>query len=407
MLSRNLAMLFYLKKRSGYVSGLMPIYLRITVNGERFEISTKRDCEPEKWNNGTGRRIGTREDTRILNAYLDTLQFKVHEIQREMIEAGVTVTANNLKNRLNGVKEKSKDILEVFRDHNDKLASMVGGYYALGTLGRYRTTYDHASAFIKWKYNASEFDINELDYDFISEFEFWLKTSKNLSHNTAIKYLTNFKKIVIICIKKGWLIRDPFIAFKMTIRDVNREALTPVDLQNISNKNLGNQRLEQVRDIFIFCCYTGLAYADVLKLKRSEIIVGVDGGKWLSIKRQKTDTPSRIPILPMAQIVLDKYSDDPYCNARDKLLPVLSNQKMNSYLKEIGDVCGINKAITFHLARHTFATTVTLTNGVPIESVSKMLGHRNIKTTQQYAKVIDNKISNDMARLRGILANEK
>ena len=218
-----------------------------------------------------------------------------------------------------------------------------------------------------------------------------------------MKYLTNFKKIVTICIKKGWLVRDPFSNFQISLRKVNREALTPVELQNISNKDLGNPRLEHVRDIFIFCCYTGLAYADVYKLKRSEIIGGVDGEKWLSIKRQKTDAPSRIPILPMAQIVFDKYACHPECIAKDKVLPVLSNQKMNSYLKEIGDVCRINKPITFHLARHTFAMTVTLTNGVPIESVSKMLGHRNIKTTQHYAKIVDKKISDDMARLRGIL----
>lgn len=200
--------------------------------------------------------------------------------------------------------------------------------------------------------------------------------------------------------------RDPFVNYQITLKEVNREALTPAELQTISNRDFDNLRLEHVRDIFIFCCYTGLAYADVYKLKRSEIVDGVDREKWLSIKRQKTDTPSRISILPMAQIVLDKYTGFAECIAKDRLLPVLSNQKMNSYLKEIGDVCRIKKVITFHLARHSFATTVTLNNGVPIENVSKMLGHRNIKTTQQYAKIVDKKVSDDMARLKGILANQ-
>jgi len=406
MLSRNLTTLFYLKKRSGYLKGALPIYLRITVNGERFEISTKRECEPEKWNSVSGRKNGTREDARVLNSYLDSMQLKVYDIQKQMLENNIELTAEKLRNRINGVSDKSKDILEIFQDHNDKLALMVGSDYALGTLGRYKTSYDHTKAFIEWKYKTSEFDINQLDYEFISEYAFWLKSEKCLGHNTAMKYLTNFKKIVIICVKKGWLMRDPFSNFQISLREVNREALTPVELQNISNKDFDNQRLEHVRDIFIFCCYTGLAYADVFKLKRSEIIDGVDGEKWLSIKRQKTDTPSRIPILPMAQIVLDKYASSPECVTKDKLLPVLSNQKMNSYLKEIGDVCRINKVITFHLARHTFATTITLTNGVPIESVSKMLGHRNIKTTQHYAKIVDKKISDDMARLRKVLITQ-
>ncbi|MGN7888409.1 site-specific integrase [Dyadobacter sp. 22481] len=406
MLSRNLTTLFYLKKRSGYVKGVLPIYLRITVNGERFEISTKRECEPEKWNSVSGRKNGTREDARMLNSYLDSMQLKVYDIQKQMLENNNELTAEKLRNRINGVSDKSKDILEIFQDHNDKLALMVGSDYALGTLGRYKTSYDHTKAFIEWKYKTSEFDINQLNYEFISEYAFWLKSEKCLGHNTAMKYLTNFKKIVIICVKKGWLMRDPFSNFQISLREVNREALTPVELQNISNKDFENQRLEHVRDIFIFCCYTGLAYADVFKLKRSEIIDGVDGEKWLSIKRQKTDTPSRIPILPMAQIVLDKYASSPECVTKDKLLPVLSNQKMNSYLKEIGDVCRINKVITFHLARHTFATTITLTNGVPIESVSKMLGHRNIKTTQHYAKIVDKKISDDMARLRKVLITQ-
>lgn len=406
MLSRNLTTLFYLKKRSSYVKGPLPIYLRITVNSERFEISTKRECEPEKWNSAMGRKNGTKEDARVLNSYLDSMQLKVYEIQRQMLEAEIELNAENLRNRINGVSDKFKDVLQVFRDHNDKLARMVGSDYALGTLGRYKTSYDHTKSFIECKFKVSEFDINKLDYDFISEYAFWLKTEKHLGHNTAMKYLTNFKKIVIICVKKGWLLRDPFANFQIKLREVNREALTPIELQNISNKDFDNQRLEHVRDIFIFCCYTGLAYVDVFKLKHSEIIDGVDGEKWLSIKRQKTDTPSRIPILPMAQIVVDKYADSPECIAKDKLLPVLSNQKMNSYLKEIADVCGIKKVITFHLARHTFATTVTLTNGVPIESVSKMLGHRNIKTTQHYAKIVDKKVSDDMVRLKKVLANQ-
>lgn len=202
MLSRNLTTLFYLKKRSGYVRGPLPIYLRIATNGERFELSTKRECEPEKWNSVTGRKNGTREDARVLNSYLDSMLLKVYDIQRQILEANIELSAEKLRNRINGVSDKSKDILEVFRDHNEKLARMVGSDYALETLGRYKTSFDHTKAFIEWKYKTTEFDINKLDYDFISEYEFWLKTEKQLGHNTAMKYLTNFKKIVFICVKK-------------------------------------------------------------------------------------------------------------------------------------------------------------------------------------------------------------
>jgi integrase len=215
-----------------------------------------------------------------------------------------------------------------------------------------------------------------------------------------MKYLVYFKKIVLICVKNGWLARDPFFAFSMAKQEVDRRPLDEYELRAVEMKKFKNERLQKVRDIFLFCCYTGLSYVDVQKLKRSEIIDGFDGRKWLSIKRQKTDTPSKIPLLAVPLQILDRYSDHIQCISQDRLLPVMTNQRMNSYLKEIADVCGIERNITFHLARHTFATTVTLSNNVPIESVSKMLGHKDLRTTQHYAKIVDKKVSNDMEDLR-------
>src|SRR5690606_7001326 len=339
---------------------------------------------------------------RLLNNYLETLQAKVFEVRRQLIESDIPITAEAIKTKLTGTGDKPNLILEVFQAHNDQLTKLIGIDYARGTLKRYETCLAHTRNFIQWKYNADDLDITKLDYDFISDYEFWLKTIRKCDHNTTMKYLANFKKIVLICVKKGWLVRDPFYAYKMSKREVDRQALTSTELTRISLKEFGTERLAQVRDIFVFCCYTGLAYVDVYKLKRSEIIEGIDGGNWITIKRQKTDSPSRIPLLPPALAILKKYEDHPQVIGQDRLLPVLSNQKMNSYLKEIADVCGINKAITFHLARHTFATTVTLSNGVPIESVSKMLGHSNIRTTQLYAKVVDKKISEDMMKIKAL-----
>ncbi|TLV01429.1 site-specific integrase [Dyadobacter luticola] len=405
MLTKSFTLLFYLKKRNNYAKGELPIYMRLTVDGQRIEISTKRKCEPEKWNSSAGRKNGVKEDVKSLNAYLDTLQSKVYDVHRQLIEAGKTITAESVKNVLVGSAVKPKMILEIFYEHNDKMSKLVGTDFAPGTLERYKTSYEHTKEFIRYKYRTDDLEIDKLDYDFIADYEFWMKAVRKCSHNTTMKYLSNFKKISLLCIKRGWLPRDPFHAYKMTKHEVDRQALTGPELQLITNRDFGQGRLAQVRDIFLFCCYTGLAYADVFKLKRSEIIDGSDGEKWVVIKRQKTDSASRIPLLPQALLIVAEYNEHPQCINQDRLLPVLSNQKMNSYLKEISDLCGITKAITFHLARHTFATTVTLTNGVPIESVSKMLGHRNIKTTQLYAKIVDKKIGDDMRKLKEVLGN--
>jgi integrase len=232
------------------------------------------------------------------------------------------------------------------------------------------------------------------------DFEFFLRSERKCANNSAVKYIRNFGKIIRICIANRWLTYDPFLNYKNKIKTVDRFFLTNRELQEISDRNLATDRLTQVRDIFLFCCFTGLAYADVKNLRKWDIVTGIDGEKWITIKRQKTDTSSRIPLLPAATTLIQRYAEHPQCESSGRVLPVLSNQKMNAYLKEIADICAINKPITFHIARHTFATTVTLLNGVPIESVSKMLGHTNIQTTQHYAKILDIKVGADMAILK-------
>jgi site-specific recombinase XerD len=251
-----------------------------------------------------------------------------------------------------------------------------------------------------WKYKVSDIDIRKIDHEFITGYEFYLKTECNCAQNTAIKYIKNLGKIIHICLANGWLQKDPFIKYKGKVTEVERTFLSQEEIDAIFNKEFVTERLNQVRDIFLFSCFTGLAYSDVKKLSRKNIGLGIDGDQWIFINRTKTDTRSNIPILPIASAILDKYKDYPQAVNQDKLLPILSNQKMNAYLKEIADVCGINKILTFHIARHTFATTITLSNGIPIESVSKMLGHKNLKTTQHYAKILDLKVSNDMQILK-------
>lgn len=343
---------------------------------------------------------GKGDEVKAFNAYLDTLQQKVFEAKRKLLELDKPLSCESLKTSLHGRETIVKRlVLEIFARHNEQMEALVPREYAPGTLERYQTSLRHTRDFIRWKYKQEDMDINKLDYEFIEEYAFWLKSKHKCAHNTTMKYLSNFRKIINKCIRSGWLVRDPFMGFNMSKREVDRTALTEKELQALSAKYFTIRRLEAVRDIFLFSCYSGLAYADVQKLKRSEIITGVDGMLWIVSRRQKTDAPARIPLLPLALTIIDKYRNDEECKAKELALPVLSNQKMNAYLKEIADLCGITKTLTYHIARHTFATTVTLSNGVPIETVSKMLGHRNLKTTQHYAKILDHKISQDMKHL--------
>ena len=399
----RLSILFYGKKAKTTREGLMPIYLRVTIGGKRFETSTHRYVQPEKWSVGASRVKGNSADARTINTYLDSLLGKVYSYQQELISESKAINISNFSVKWSGEKQKPVQLLEVFDRHNEQLKELLGNGYAPATLTKYKTTRQYTEKFIQWKYKEKDINLISLDYEFISEFEFWLKTQKKCAHNTTMKYLINFKKVVLIGVKKGWIPKDPFAAYKMTRENVNRSALSEKELSRIAGKDFKNTRLNQVRDIFVFCCYTGLAYIDVSKLSSKNIIDGYGGEKWLKINRQKTDSQSRIPLLATALKILKSYEDHPQCQNTGTLLPVLSNQKMNSYLKEISDLCRINKPITFHLARHTFATTVTLTNGVPIESVSKMLGHSSIKTTQIYAKIVDKKISEDMNLLNAKL----
>ena len=291
-------------------------------------------------------------------------------------------------------------LLEIFQEHNDKVESLIGKDFSAGTAERYRTCKKHVAEFIKKKYNQNDIHVQDVNHQFINGFEYYLKTTRKCAHNSAIKYITNFKKIIRIAHANDWIDKDPFLHWKGKLKIVEREFLTQEEIQKIIDKELRMERLDQVRDIFIFCCFTGLAYADVKKLTKDDVVIGVDGEQWVKTRRTKTDTRSNIPILPIAQTIIEKYKDNELMKIKNVVLPVLTNQKMNAYIKEIADLCGITKNLTFHLARHTFATTVTLSNGVPIESVSKMLGHTNLKTTQHYAKILDMKVSKDMEILR-------
>ncbi len=406
MVEVSFSILFYVKKPKGYEKGDMPVYMRITVNGVPKEITTKQYCHPDRWNPQAQRARGTNEESKTVNCTLDALERQVHEARIKLMDAGTVITADALKQALTGKGEKVYNLVAIFEEHNKQVKALVGIDYAPATLTKYTTTLEHLRAFIAHSYDgATDIDIQRLSYDFINAFSFWVKTVKKCNHNSTIKHISNLRKIVNHCLKSGWLQKDPFLGFTMSKKPGVREFLTDAELEALTRKDFAIERLSVIRDIFLFSCYTGLAFIDVFQLTPQDIATGIDGKQWIFTARQKTATPSRIPLLPPAKVILEKYKEHPKCINENKVLPVISNQKMNAYLKEIADLCSIRKTLTFHIARHTFATTVTLSNGVPIETVSKMLGHSSIKMTQHYAKILDKKVSEDMLLLENRLLN--
>ena len=395
-----ISILFYLKRVKVNAQGLAPIFQRITINGRRLENSTGKFVEPDKWHSEMSKMKGTSEEARSINGHLDNLKSKILNLEKNLIKKDIPVNFESFKNELSGKKERERMLIPIFQEHNRKIKELVGQEYAPGTLERYETSLKHTKNFLLWKYNLTDINIDKIDHAFIMEYEFYLRSERKCANNTAVKYIKNFHKIINQCLSNGWLNKDPFSNYKAKVKEVVRDFLSEAEIEQMINKEFVTDRLEIVRDIFVFSCFTGLAYIDVKQLTLDNISLGIDGDKWIFKNRQKTDTASKIPLLPMAQEIIDKYTEHPVCKNEKRLLPILTNQKMNAYLKEIADVCGIKKDLTFHIARHTFATTITLSNGVPLETVSKMLGHTSLKTTQHYAKILDKKISEDMMILK-------
>ncbi|WP_329806410.1 site-specific integrase [Flavobacterium facile] len=399
-MKHKLSLLFYVRSSKAAKNGLLPIYQRITINSERIELSTSRFVEKSKWNISAGKMKGNSEEARLINGHLDLLKYKIYETEKYLINNNVEINAQSFKNKLLGIEEKQRKLISIFEQHNKRMEELIGKEFSINTFKKYETTLSHTKEFLKHQYSLNDISITQINIAFLNDFDFYLRTIKNCNNNSTVKYMRNFGKIVKQCYVNGWIEKDPYLNYKGKVKEVERVFLSQEDIETLINKDINIQRLDLVRDMFLFSCFSGLAYIDVFNLKKSNIIIGIDGDKWISTHRQKTDGASKIPILPLTQMIIEKYENHPQSINQNKLLPILSNQKMNAYLKELADICKIDKELTYHIARHTFATTVTLTNGVPIESVSKMLGHKNLRTTQHYAKVLDRKVSDDMQILK-------
>lgn len=385
--------LFYLKRASIRPNGKVLIMGRITIDGKGTQFSSKLDVSPSQWDTKAGKAIGKSKESMEVNNFLDELKGSLHKTYHELKRREIQVTAEKVKNEFLGVNLQCLSLLSLFQKHNDDVLSLIGISKSKATYQKYEVTRKHLEAFIRTKYHLSDISIKEINHMFLTDFEVFLKTACKCGENTTAKFMQFFKRIIIIAKNNGWITSDPFANYKIRLKKVDRGYLTQEEIGAIMQKKFSTKRLEQVRDIFVFSCFCGLAYIDVKKLRQENIRTSFDGNLWIMGKREKTDVSFTIPLLEIPKSILDKYKGT---LPNNMILPVPSNQKMNAYLKEIGDLCGINKEISFHLARHSFAT-LTLSKGVSIESVSKMLGHTNIKTTQIYARITDAKIGNDMA----------
>ena len=399
--NNTFGVIFYLRKYKATQDGKAPIYARITVNGSRIDISLKRTVEPGSWNVNKGMAKGSKEEIIRLNSYLEQYRSGIVESYQELLLQKKFITAELVKDKFTGEDQADFTLYKLMDYHNEEQAQVL----AQGTMKNYYTTQKYIKEFIKKRFKTNDKYLSELSYKFIVDFEFYLrgrtpeKGQKALENNGIMKHIERFCKMLNLAVRLEWIDRNPFQAYQLKFDKVEREYLTKDELARIEAKNFNIVRLQIVKDLFVFSCYTGLAYIDVYNLTPANLIEKSKNSIWIMTNRQKTSTPLKVPLLPKALAIIEKYKDHPMALAEGKVLPTLSNQKLNSYLKEIADMCEITKPLTFHIARHTFATTITLTNGVPIETVSKLLGHTKLTTTQIYAKVIESKISDDMAIL--------
>ena len=378
------------------------IYIRVTLNGKRVNISLKKKINISTWDEKLQRASGTDKDSRILNLYLNEVQSKVYRIYEDFKRDEVPFTSQMVKAKFLGEDKTRFSFQNLVDYYNEKMQHKLHR----NTMGQYKTSQRYMMEYILKEYKLTDIPLFNLEYGFIVGFEDFLRSyvpksgQSKIGNNTAMKHIKRLRRMVTLAYRMKWIERDPFVNFKMKIEKKERGFLTDFELLSIEDLSSSIERLMVVKDLFVFSCYTGISYVDIVQLNEDNIVMGIDGSPWIMAKRVKTGAPFKIPLLPKAAILIDKYKDHYRTNDTSNLLPKLSNQKLNSYLKEIADLCGIKKNLTFHMARHTFATTVTLSNGVPIETVSKLLGHTKLSTTQIYARVVERKVSDDMALLK-------
>ena len=402
MARKSFSVLFFIKKGKLLKNGEAPVCMRITVNGCMVDISIKRSCPVNLWNQAKENSKGKDRMSVELNHYLEITRSHVHQIYRELETSGKVITVDLVRKLYYGVDEDNKTLLQVFREHNEQSRKLIGKDFVSKTVQRYETTTRYLEEFIKKEYQLPDIALNNLEANFISKFDAFLKIEKGCAQNSAITRLKNLKKIIRIALENDWIKKDPFAYYRFKLEETDPEFLTMDEIKIILAKEFTIKRVEQVRDVFVFCIFTGLAFSDVKDLSPEHLVKDNKGELWIRKNRQKTKIMCNIPVLPVAASILEKYKNVAECTG--KLLPVLSNQRMNSYLKEIVAGCGILKNISTLTARHRYATSICLANGVSMENVAKMLGHADTSVTKHYARVLDQNILKDMQKVNSCLS---
>lgn len=399
MSSNNISILVWLYKTKANKQGQCPLYIRISYNNSRKTIASGYNVDPDKWDSKKSRVKGILDDAKDINNYIQQTQSKLVSLYNDMLKEG-DINLNKLVDKFYGRDITPLSLLELVNHHNEDFHKRIGIDYTFSTYEKYDILRKKLELFIPLKYGKPDIRLYDVSYTFGADFDFYLKQHDKNQHNTVAKYIINLKKILNMAVSKGWITKNPLSSFKASYKDVDRVYLSLTELQSIEQKHFKIKRVQVVKDLFLFQCYTGLSYSDMARLTAKDVTDGIDGNKWIIIRRKKTDIRSVIPLLPTALSILEKYSSD---STSGHLLPCFSIQKFNSYLTEVADQCSIEKNLTSHVGRRTFATTIALANGVSIETIARILGHSSTKITHQYAVVTDLKVSEEMNKLKAKL----
>ena len=399
--SQELSISFWLRKDNNHPESKATIMLRITIDGQRDGFSLGYQVEPEKFNNKAAEVAGKSMEAIEINKHLLHVRGELIRHYNLLKAQAPTVTPAILKNAYLGVHIEKKTLIQVIEYHNEKFKEKVEKEKrSAGTLKKWVTTKDKLAAFLKAVFKIPDIPLERIEYAFAEDFFDYMTLTEGIQDNTAMKYLKNTKQVLKLAVQRKWLGRNPLEDYVCTYVNPERDILSMEELSALYHKEFKLPPLQETKDAYLFMALTGYAYKDALMLNPDNIAKFFDGEDWIVKNREKTWCRENVPLLPIAKEILAKYKNHPYCIANNVLLPINSNQRFNGYLKEIADLCGINKNLTTHTARHTFATTVTLANGVPLETVSAMLGHKSIRTTQIYAKIVAGKVSKDMKVLK-------
>jgi site-specific recombinase XerD len=386
---------FYLKKSIVH-GGLCPVMGRIRIGRDMVRFSCKLHADLKLWDAYSGRLAGKSNHAQKINSAIDKINVAINAKFREIISAKGQITAVELKNAIQGITSSQETLLSVFREHNDEYQKRTGINCALSTWRNYDNARAHLERFIYQKYHVSDIHFKQLDYSFIENYEYYLRIDLKMKPGTILHKTSHLRKMVRIAIGRGIINRDPFSGYSPERPKTTPKYVPADELEKIIHTCLISPAQEVTRDLFIFCCFTGLAYVDLYNLTNEHIVKMDDDAQWLNINRQKTGSGSKIPLLEVPLQIIEKYSGT---TSGDKIFPMKSAPLMNLQLKKVAQHCGIGRLLTFHMARHTFATEICLSQGVPIETVSRMMGHNKLSTTQIYAKITHNKVEEDMNAL--------